>query len=71
MCRRPVPKEQKEKVLLLPDRYSNNEQVIHYLFGRGIDLQIIPGKDLIRCILFESAGRYHNAVFVGERMKRA
>lgn len=37
----PVPKEQKEKVLLLPDRYSNNEQVIHYLFGRGIDLQII------------------------------
>lgn len=61
----PVPKEQKEKVLLLPDRYSNNEQVIHYLFGRGIDLQIIQ-ECIDEGILFESAGRYHNAVFVGK-----
>lgn len=64
----PVPKEQKEKVLLLPDRYSNNEQVIHYLFGRGIDLQIIQ-ECIDEGILFESAGRYHNAVFVGKDEK--
>ena len=55
-------------MLLLPDRYSNNEQVIHYLFGRGIDLQIIQ-ECIDEGILFESAGRYHNAVFVGKDEK--
>ena len=64
----PAPKEEKEKVLLLPDRYHNNERVTKYLFGRGIDLQII--KECInKGILFESAGRYHNAVFVGKDEK--
>lgn len=61
----PAPKEEKEKVLLLPDRYRNCDRVTKYLFGRGIDLQII--KDCIdEGILFESAGSYHNAVFVGK-----
>ena len=68
MCHRPCSKGTKEKVLLLPDRYSNNEQVIHYLFGRGIDLQIIQ-ECIDEGILFESAGRYHNAVFVGKDEK--
>lgn len=61
----PAPKEEKEKVLLLPDRYRNCDRVTKYLFGRGIDLQII--KDCVdEGVLFESAGSYHNAVFVGK-----
>ena len=64
----PAPKEPKEKVLLLPDRYPNSERVISYLFGRGIDLQIIR-ECIDEGILFESAGRYHNAVFVGKDEK--
>ena len=61
----PAPKEEKEKVLLLPDRYRNCDRVTKYLFGRGIDLQII--KDCVdEGIIFESVGRYHNAVFVGK-----
>ena len=61
----PAPKEEKEKVLLLADRYCNCDRVTKYLFGRGIDLQII--KDCVdEGIIFESVGRYHNAVFVGK-----
>lgn len=57
-----VPKDE-PKVLLLPPKNQDCNQVTDYLFGRGIDLSIIQD-----CIadgtIFESA-KYHNAVFVG------
>lgn len=58
-----APKEE-PKVLLLPPRNKNCDQVTQYLFGRGIDFQIIQ-----ECIadgtIYESA-RYHNVVFIGK-----
>ena len=58
-----APKEE-PKVLLLPPRNKDCDRVIQYLFGRGIDLQIIQ-----ECIadgtIYESA-RYHNVVFIGK-----
>ena len=62
-----APKEE-PKVLLLPPRNKNCDQVTQYLFGRGIDFQIIQ-ECIDEGILFESAGRYHNAVFVGKDEK--
>ena len=51
------------KVLLLPEKNPNCDKVTEYLFGRGIDYQLIQD-----CVadgtVFESA-EYHNAVFVG------
>ena len=58
-----VPKDE-PKELLLPPRNKDCDRVIQYLFGRGIDLQIIQ-----ECIadgtIYESA-RYHNVVFIGK-----
>ena len=59
----PAPKKDEPKELLLPNRFKNCDRVIQYLFGRGIDYQLIQN-----CVadgtIFESA-EYHNAVFVG------
>lgn len=59
----PAPKKEEPKELLLPKRFKNCDRVIQYLFGRGIDYQLIQD-----CVadgtIFESA-EYHNAVFVG------
>ncbi len=58
----PAPKKDKPKVLLLPPKNKDCNRVIQYLFGRGIDYQLIQ-----ECIsdgtLYESAD-YHNAVFI-------
>lgn len=60
----PAPKKAKPKVLLLPPKNKDCNRVIQYLFGRGIDYQLIQ-----ECIsdgtLYESAD-YHNAVFIGK-----
>ena len=60
----PAPKKDKPKVLLLPPQNKDCNRVIQYLFGRGIDYQLIQ-----ECIsdgtLYESAD-YHNAVFIGK-----
>ncbi|MDJ0306734.1 DUF3991 and TOPRIM domain-containing protein [Dehalobacter sp.] len=54
----PVPKK-----LLLPEKNENNDRVIAYLAGRGINREVIS-----YCIetkrLYESRN-YHNAIFVG------
>ena len=59
----PAPKKEEPKELLMPKRFKNCDRVIQYLFGRGIDYQLIQD-----CVadgtIFESA-EYHNAVFVG------
>lgn len=60
----PAPKKDEPKELLLPKKFKNCDRVIQYLFGRGIDYQLMQD-----CIadgtIFESAD-YHNAVFVGK-----
>ena len=60
----PTPKKDEPKVLLLPPKNKDCNRVIQYLFGRGIDYQLIQ-----ECIsdgtLYESAD-YHNAVFIGK-----
>ena len=60
----PTPKKDEPKVLLLPPKNKDCNRVIQYLFGRGIDYQLIQD-----CVadgtIFESA-EYHNAVFVGK-----
>ena len=58
-----TPKAEPERCLCLPERDANNEAVIRYLTGRGID------RDILRhCMaqgqVYESR-KYHNAVFVG------
>ena len=51
-------------MLILPPKNKNCDRVVQYLFGRGIDYQLI--QDCIADgIIFESAD-YHNAVFVGK-----
>ena len=37
----PAPKKDEPKELLLPNRFKNCDRVIQYLFGRGIDYQLI------------------------------
>lgn len=60
----PTPKKDEPKVLLLPPKNKDCNRVIQYLFGRGIDHQLIQ-----ECIsdgtLYESTD-YHNAVFIGK-----
>ena len=60
----PAPKKNEPKVLLLPLKNKDCNRVIQYLFGRGIDYQLIQ-----ECIadgtLYESAN-YHNVVFIGK-----
>ena len=59
----PAPKKEEPKELLMPKRFKNCDRVIQYLFGRGIDYQLIQD-----CVadgtIFESA-EYHNAVLLG------
>ncbi len=59
-----TPKKDEPKVLLLPPKHRDCNRVMQYLFGRGIDYQLIQ-----ECIadgtIYESAD-YHNAVFVGK-----
>ena len=59
-----TPKKDEPKVLLLPPKNKDCNRVMQYLFGRGIDYQLIQ-----ECIsdgtLYESAD-YHNAVFIGK-----
>ena len=59
-----APKKDEPKALLLPPRNKDCNRVIQYLFGRGIDYQLIQ-----ECIadgtLYESAN-YHNVVFIGK-----
>ena len=56
-------KSYEEQPLLLPEKSPTADVVFDYLFGRGIDYQLIQD-----CVadgtVFESA-EYHNAVFVG------
>ncbi len=51
-------------MLLLPPKNKNCDRVAEYLFGRGIDYQIIQ-ECIAEGIIFESAD-YHNAVFIGK-----
>lgn len=59
-----TPKKDEPKVLLLPPKNKDCNRVIQYLFGRGIDYQLIQN-----CVadgtIYESAD-YHNAVFIGK-----
>ncbi len=56
-------KTEKPSRLSLPEKHSNNDKVIEYLFSRGIDYEII-NFCLEKELIFESLPR-HNAVFVG------
>lgn len=62
------PPPKKPKAFALPARSRNNDRMIAYLRGRGIDQDIIR-----RCIevgtLYEGR-KYHNCVFVGQRDKK-
>ncbi len=60
----PAVKKDEPKVLLLPPKNKNCDRVTEYLFGRGIDYQLIQ-ECIAEGILFESAD-YHNAVFIGK-----
>lgn len=60
----PAPKKDEPKELLLPKKNKNCDRVIQYLFGRGIDYQLIQ-ECIADGIIFESAD-YHNAVFIGK-----
>ena len=60
----PAPKKDEPKELLLPNRFKNCDRVVQYLFGRGIDYQLI--QDCVAdCTIFESA-EYHNAVLLAK-----
>ena len=60
----PAMKKDEPKVLLLPPKNKNCDRVTEYLFGRGIDYQLIQ-ECIADGIIFESAD-YHNAVFIGK-----
>ncbi|NBH20309.1 DUF3991 domain-containing protein [Clostridiaceae bacterium] len=60
----PTVKKDEPKVLLLPPKNKNCDRVAEYLFGRGIDYQLIQ-ECIAEGIIFESAD-YHNAVFIGK-----
>lgn len=49
--------------LILPERYENNNKVILYLTGRGIDIDII--KECIDNNMIYEEKEFHNVVFVG------
>ena len=52
-----------QQPLLLPERSSTSNVVVEYLFGRGIDYEII-NECLDKELIIESLP-YHNAVFIG------
>lgn len=59
-------KPQKKKIdvpLLLPDKSVSTDRITEYLFGRGIDYEII-NYCIVKGLIFESLP-YHNVVFVG------
>ena len=60
----PAVKKDEPKVLLLPERNANADRVTEYLFGRGIDYQLI--QDCIAEGFIFEGRKYHNAVFVGK-----
>ena len=60
----PVVKKDEPKVLLLPPKNKNCDRVAEYLFGHGIDYQLIQ-ECIAEGIIFESAD-YHNTVFIGK-----
>lgn len=60
----PVPQKDEPKVLLLPPKNRNCDKVTAYLFGRGIDYQLI--QDCIADGTIYESANYHNAVFVGK-----
>ena len=60
----PAVKKDEPKVLLMPPKNKDCGRVTEYLFGRGIDYQIIQ-ECIAEGIIFESAD-YHNAVFIGK-----
>lgn len=63
----PPPKREEKiepKVLCLPEKYQDSKRVIQYLFNRGIDYQIIQ-ECIADGVIYESNGRYHNAVLSG------
>lgn len=57
------PKKQERK-LLLPERSTDNNTIIKYLFDRGIDLEIIRFC-LKEGLIYESLP-YHNVIFLGK-----
>ena len=58
------PKQKTEpKILLLPDKSASNDRITEYLFGRGIDFEIIS-YCIRNGLIFESLP-YHNLVCVG------
>ena len=59
-----TPRKDEPKVLLLPPKNKDCNRVMQYLFGRGIDYQLIQ-ECIAEGIIFESAD-YHNAVFIGK-----
>ena len=59
---KPKPKTD-NKPLLLPDKSASNKVITEYLFGRGIDFEII-NYCIDKGLIFESLP-YHNLVFVG------
>lgn len=52
-----------QQPLLLPERSSTSNEVVEYLFGRGIDYEII-NECLDKELIIESLP-YHNVVFIG------
>ena len=59
------PKQKTEpKILFLPDKSASTERITEYLFGRGIDYEIIT-YCIQKGLIFESLP-YHNVVFVGK-----
>lgn len=56
-------KERKEVPLLLPDKSASTDRIFRYLFGRGIDFEVI-NFCLQHELIMESLP-YHNVVFIG------
>lgn len=58
------PQKKKEDTpLLLPDKSASTDKITEYLFGRGIDYEII-NYCIAKGLIFESLP-YHNVIFVG------
>ena len=58
------PQKKKEDTpLLLPDKSASTDKITEYLFGRGIDYEII-NYCIAKGLIFESLP-YHNIIFVG------
>ena len=62
-----TPKKETPKELKLPPKSASTDRITEYLFGRGIDYEIIT-HCIQKGLIFESLP-YHNAVFVGKDEK--